>query len=191
MTLWGPYCHPYQTTFPVQIHTGKWYSWASHGFPSWQTTCWFVSWAFHFIWQTTFYTFKSSPFPWFLPSLTICVLRYSHSLYTHTHTHTHTHTTLFLIISRPHRTTRKPSQSSTYCFHSQYVLWVTPPTHIILILMMSLLCPVSSAYCVSGFVPYCLTLGNYISDHMTSWLLLTFWALIKWIQYLCSEQSKS
>ena len=60
-----------------------------------------------FIWQTTFYTFKSSPFPQFLPSLTICFLRYPHSLYIHTYTYTHT-TTFFLLTSHPHRTTRKP-----------------------------------------------------------------------------------
>ena len=141
-----------------------------------------------FIWQTTFYTFKSSPFPWFLPCLTICFLRYPLSFYIHTHTHTHT-TTLFLLTSRPHRTTRKRS-----VFYLPLPFPACPlcyPSQIILILMMSLLCPVSSAYCISGFVPYCLTFGNCISDHMASWLLLTIWALIKWIQYLCSEHSES
>lgn len=148
-------------------------------------TCWFVSWAFHLAnhFIPLALLFHSS-----LPSLTICVLRYSHSLYTHTHTHN------YLVsdnICVTHRTTRKPSQSSTYCFHSQYVLWVTPPTHIIFNFNDVIAMPSKQCLLCQWFVPYCLTLGNYISDHMTSWLLLTFWALIKWIQYLCSEQSKS
>lgn len=33
-------------------------------------------------------------------------------------------------------------------------------------------------------------LSNSISDHMTSRLLLTFCALIKWMQYLCPEYSE-